>query len=200
MAWRLEGTYFENCNCDVPCPCATTGFMYAADNERCVVVFAFHVDSGEIEGVDVSGLNLAVVADAPGQMADGNWRVGVIMDERATQEQAEALGAVFSGQKGGPMGALAPLLGEQLGLETAAIDYSNGGVRHRVKLGDFGEIETEDFVPEGMTEPTRLSGVAHPVNSTVTVGRATKSKVNVFGIEFASEGKNAHAAPFAWSG
>ena len=200
MAWRLEGTYFENCNCDVACPCGASSFLVPADNERCVVILVFHVDSGEVEGVDVSGLSLAVVADAPGRMADGNWRVGVVMDSQASQEQAEALGAVFSGAKGGPMAALAPLMGEQLGLETAAIEYSNGGVKHRVKLGDFGEIETEDIVPDGMTEPTRLTGVGHPVSSTLTVARATKSRVSVFGIDFANEGKNAHAAPFSWSG
>jgi len=199
MAWRLEGTYFENCNCDVACPCGATSFLLPGDNERCVVILVFHVDSGEVEGVDVSGLSLAIVADAPGRMADGNWRVGVVMDEQASQEQAEALGAVFSGQKGGPMEALTPLMGEQLGLETAAIDYSNGGLTHRVRLGDFGEIETEDIVPEGMSEPTRLTGVGHPVSSTLTVARATKSQVNIFGIDFANEGKNAHAAPFSWS-
>ncbi len=109
MAWRLEGTYFENCNCDVACPCGATSFLLPGDNERCVVILVFHVDSGEVEGVDVSGLSLAIVADAPGRMADGNWRVGVVMDEQASQEQAEALGAVFSGQKGGPMEALTPL-------------------------------------------------------------------------------------------
>ncbi len=199
MAWHLEGTYFENCNCDVACPCGATSFLLPADNERCVFIFAFHVDSGDVEGVDVSGLSLAIVGDAPGRMFDGNWRVGVVMDERASQAQAEALGAVFSGQKGGPMAAFTPLMGEQLGVETAAIDYSNGGPTHRVKLGDFGEIETEDFVPEGMSEPTRLTGVGHPVNATLTVARATKSQVNIFGIDFANEGKNAHAAPFSWA-
>ena len=199
MAWRLDGTYFENCNCDVLCPCGASSFLLPADQERCRVVLVFHVDDGEIDGLDVSGLSLALLADTPGMMIEGNWRVGVFMDANASQQQAEALGAVFSGQKGGPMANFAPLIGEQLGMETAPIEYSNGGVKHRVKIGDFVELETEDIVPEGMSEPTKLVGITHPANTTLTVGRATKSRVNAFGLDFSSEGKNAHAAPFSWS-
>ena len=47
MAWRLEGTYFENCNCNVLCPCGASFFALPADNERCYVVLVFHVDSVE---------------------------------------------------------------------------------------------------------------------------------------------------------
>jgi hypothetical protein len=95
MPWRLEGTYFENCNCDMACPCTTSGLTAPADYDRCHVALAFHVDSGDVDGVDVSGLTVAVVADTPPLMSEGNWRVGVLMDAAASQEQAEALGAVF---------------------------------------------------------------------------------------------------------
>src|SRR2546427_9635264 len=119
MAWGLEGTSFDTGAGAVLCPCGGGGFTLPADNERCQVVFAIHVDSGEIEGTDVSGLSVIMVADAPGMMMDGNWRVGTIMDEQASPQQAQALGAVFSGQKGGPMADFAPLITEDLGVETA---------------------------------------------------------------------------------
>ncbi len=199
MAWRVEGTYFENCNCDVLCPCGASGLTLPADKERCRVLLAFHVDSGEIDGTDVSGLSLAVLADTPAQMSDGSWRVGVFMDAKATPEQAEALGAVFSGQKGGPMELFAPLIGEQLGVETAPIEYADDGFRHRVKIGDMVDLEIEDFVPEGRAEPTRLTGAFHPVNTTLTVARATRSRINAFGLDLSMEGKNGHAAPFSWA-
>ena len=115
MSWRLSGTYFENCNCNVTCPCAISGFSVPGDNERCIVLLAFHVDSGEIDGVDVSGLSYAVLADAPGMMAEGNWRVGLLMDAAASPEQAEALAAVASGQRGGAPAAFNPFIGELLG-------------------------------------------------------------------------------------
>jgi hypothetical protein len=199
MAWHLRGTYFENCNCDVVCPCNSSSLALPADNDRCVLVLAFHVEEGEVDGIDVSNLSLTLVADTPKQMTDGHWRVGVVMDDAATNEQARALRAVFSGEQGGPMAAFAPLFGEQLGLETVPIEYSNGGTTHRVKAGELFEIEVEDFVPHGSSEPTRLVGVVHPVNTTLTLARATRSRGSAFGVALSGRGKNGHAAPFAWS-
>jgi hypothetical protein len=118
-----------------------------ADYERCRVVLVFHVDAGTVENVDVSNLTVAVLADTPPLMADGNWRVGVFMDAAASQEQAEKLGAVFAGQLGGPMAMLAPLISEMLGVQTAPIDYVEDGRRHRVRIGDQVDITVEDFVP-----------------------------------------------------
>ncbi len=201
MAWRLEGTYFENCPCDMVCPCTTSGLTKPADAERCRVVLVFHVGSGEVDGVDVSGLTVAVLADTPPVMADGNWRVGVFMDESANEEQADKLGAVFSGQLGGPMEALSGLVGENLGVEVAPIEYEDDGRRHRVRIGEFAEIEIEDFVPpqtpEG--EVSKVTGVFHPANSTLTMAQATTSRVNAFGMEFSHAGKNGHSAPFSWA-
>jgi len=200
MGWRLKGTYFENCNCNVLCPCGASSLTMPADNARCLVVMAFNVTSGDVDGVDVAGLSLIFVADAPGQMTEGKWRYGVIQDAKASPKQAEALGAVFGGQKGGPMAVLAPLLGEPLGMQTARIEYSNGGTTHRVKAGDLVEMVVEDFVPQGMSEPTKLVGVGHPVNTTLTVARAKNSHFKCFGLDFSNAGKNGHAAPFSWSG
>ncbi len=202
MAWSLEGTYFENCPCDMVCPCTTSGLTMPADAERCQVVLVFHIDSGEVEGVDVSDLTVAMLADTPQVMADGDWRVGLFMDEAASQEQADKLSAVFSGQLGGPMELLSPLIGEMLGMETAPIEYVDDGRRHRVRIGEFVEIEVEDFVPpqtpEG--EVSKLTGVFHPANSTLTMAQATASRVNAFGLAFSNPGKNGHSAPFSWAG
>ena len=201
MAWRLEGTYFENCPCDMVCRCTTSGLTMPADTERCRVVFIFHVDSGEVDGTDVSGLTVGVLWDTPQVMAEGNWRIGLFMDEAASQEQAEKLGAVFSGQLGGPPEVLASLMGEMLGMVTAPIEYEDEGRRHRVRIGDFVEIEILDFVPpqtpEG--EVSKLTGVFHPANSTLTMAQATASRVSAFGLDLANVGKNGQYAPFSWS-
>jgi hypothetical protein len=201
MAWRLQGTYFENCSCDMVCPCTTSGLSMPADYERCRVVLVFHIDSGAVDDVDVSHLTLAVVADTPPVMADGNWRVGIFMDAAASREQAEQLGAVFAGQLGGPMAMLSPLIGEMLGIETAPIDYTDDGRRHRVSIGDAIDIEIEDFVPPMNPggEVSKLTGMFHPANSTLTIARATASRVNAFGLQFDNTGKNGHSAPFSWA-
>ena len=201
MAWRLEGTYFENCPCDMVCPCTTSALTMPANAERCRVVLIFHLDSGEVDGVDVSGLTVAVLADTPPVMAEGNWRVGMFMDAAASPEQAEKLGAVFSGQLGGPMEAFAGLIGENLGVEVAPMEYVDDGRRHRVQIGELAEIEIEDFVPPQIPEGevSKLTGIFHPVNSTLTIARATTSRFNAFGLEFSHEGKNGHSAPFSWA-
>lgn len=202
MAWRLDGTYFENCPCDMVCPCTTSGLTKPADAERCRVVFAFHVDTGDVEGVDVGDRTVVVVADAPRVMSEGNWRVGMVMDAAASPEQAAALGAVFSGQKGGPMAAVSPLITEMLGVESAAMEYVDDGIRHSLRAGDMVDIEIEDYIapqlrPDGPVE--MLSNMFNPANSTLTVASATRSRVSLFGMDFTHEGKNAHSAPFSWS-
>ena len=121
MAWKLEGTYFENCNCTFACPCSVTSLATAATQDRCTVVLAYHVARGQVDGVDVGGHNVAIVADAPAQMIQGNWRVGLIIDDKASKEQADKLASVFSGKMGGPMGAIAPLISELLGIDRASI-------------------------------------------------------------------------------
>ncbi len=201
MAWKIEGTYFENCNCDWVCPCSVTSFASPATGDRCRVILNYHVSKGDIDGVDVSGRSVSIVADAPKNMLDGNWRVGVIIDDKAGKEQADKLAGVFSGQMGGPPAGLAPLIGQVLGIERMPIDFRDNGHRHHIKIGRDIEIDIEDYTAQGMSEPTKLSGVAHPSNSTITVARPTASRVKVFGMDFdAGVGKSAFSAPFHWSG
>src|SRR5581483_1278668 len=106
MAWNVKGTYFESCSCETVCPC-TVDLAHGATYDRCRVVLVFNLKEGHVEGTDVGGLVVAMVADTPKVMADGNWRVGVFIDDRASDEQAERLTGVFSGQLGGPMAGLA---------------------------------------------------------------------------------------------
>ena len=199
MAFKIEGSYFESCSCEVVCPC-TASLALGADYDRCRATLVFHVERGEVDGVDVSGLTVAAVADTPKVMSDGNWRLGVFIDASASDQQAEKLGAVFSGALGGPMAALAPLVGENLGVERAQIEYRQDGLRHAVKIGDAVDIEVEDVVPFGAEngQPVKLSGVFHPAGSELTIARATRARVDAFGIEY--EGKAGFSnSKFAWA-
>lgn len=201
MGWRVEGTYFENCNCDMVCPCSTSGLTAPADQDRCNVALAFHVDSGLVDDVDVSGLTVVVVADTPALMSEGGWRIGMFMDAAASAEQAEALSKVFSGQSGGPMSGLGPLIGETLGSSTASIEYADDGMRHTVRVGDAINMVAEDFVsPLDQTgKGVRVSGVGFPAD-TLAAGTAVSASVDAFGLRWDNTGKNTFSAPFAWSG
>jgi hypothetical protein len=200
MAWSLEGTYFENCNCDAICPCTWSGLTERATHDRCMVVLNYHIDRGSIDGVDVSGLTFAIVADTPPVMLDGNWRVGVLLDDKATQQQAQGLGAVISGQKGGPPAMLSSLVGEMLGVQPLPVSYTADGRRHSVQWGNAVSMELEDFHAGPLQQPVRLENVFHPSNSTLTVGKSVRAQVSVFGIEFGQAGTSGASAPYAWSG
>ena len=99
------------------------------------------------------------------------------------------------------MAALAPLISEMLGMESATIDYVDDERRHSLRVGDLIDIEIEDFVPPQLPggEVERLTGMFHPANSTLTIAKANRSRVSAFGLSFANEGKNGHSAPFSWS-
>ena len=156
MAWRLDGTYFESCSCDAVCPCTWSALTAKATLDRCRALLAYHVDSGEIEGVDVSGLSFALFLDTPPVMSEGNWRVGVYLDDAASDSQAGQLGAVLSGQLGGPPAMLGPLIGEMLGVEKVPITYSDDGRGHHVRIGDAIDVGVEDFVALGGQDPVRV--------------------------------------------
>jgi hypothetical protein len=185
MSWKLDGSYFETCSCDTVCPC-TASLAFGATHDYCRVVLVFHVKRGEVEGTDVSGLTVAAVADTPKVMTEGNWRLGVFIDAAASDEQADKLGAVFSGALGGPMQALGPLVGESLGVERAPIEVQEDGVRHSVRIGDAVDFEIEDIVPFGSEsgEPAKLTGIFHPAGPDLTVAHATRSKIDAFGISY----------------
>ena len=103
MSWKLKGSYVETCSCDLICPCNAT-FDHGATYDFCRVVLVFNIREGEIEGTDIGGLKVAAIADTPKVMTDGNWRLGMFVDEHATDEQADKLTQVFGGQLGGPDG------------------------------------------------------------------------------------------------
>jgi hypothetical protein len=199
MSWKLAGSYIETCSCDVVCPC-TVSFALPATRDRCKVILVFHVESGEVEGTDVSGLTVAALADTPRVMSEGNWRLGVFIDAAASDEQAEKLGAVFSGALGGPMAALGPLIAENLGVERAPIEVRDDGLRHSVRIGDAVDFEIEDIVPLGVDtgRPVMLSGVGHPASSELNVANATRSNIDAFGIQYeASAGVS--TSQFSWA-
>jgi hypothetical protein len=200
VSWNITGSYFETCSCDVICPC-TASLSLGATRDRCNVTLIFNVKSGEVEGVDVSGLTVATVADTPKVMSDGDWRLGVVVDAAASDEQAEKLGGVFSGALGGPMEALGPLVGENLGMEWLPIEVDEDGLKHSVRIGDEIDFEIEDVVPFGVEngEPARITGIFHPAGSELTVSRATRSKINAFGIQY--EGRAGFStSEFSWAG
>ena len=199
MAWNLTGSYVETCSCELMCPC-NLSFDHGATYDFCRVTLAFNIRRGEVDGTDIAGRKVVLVADTPKVMTEGNWRLGVYIDDEASDDQFDKLVQVFGGQLGGPMAALGPLVGEMLGVERAAIEVSDDGLRHRVRVGDVIEFEIEDIVPFGVEtgQPVRFDGMFHPVGSNLTMAEAKRSRINAFGIQY--EGKTGlSTSDFSWA-
>jgi hypothetical protein len=199
MSWNLKGSYVETCSCELMCPC-NLSMDHGATYDYCRVTLAFNIKEGSVEGTDIAGRKVVIIADSPKVMTEGNWKLGVYIDDAASDEQFDKLAQVFSGQLGGPMEGLAPLIGEMLGVERAAIEIGDDGLTHTVRVGETIDFEIKDIVPFGVEtgEPIRFSGMFHPIGSDLTMAEAQRTKINAFGITY--EGKTGLSkAEFSWA-
>ncbi|HLX33076.1 MAG TPA: DUF1326 domain-containing protein [Gaiellaceae bacterium] len=199
MSWNLSGRYVETCSCELMCPCNLT-FDHGATYDYCRATLCFDIEQGEIEGTDVSGLKFVAIIDSPKVMTEGGWKLGAFVDANASEEQADKLVKVFTGQLGGPMEGIAPLVGEVLGVQPAAIEIDHDGVRHSVRVSDAIDFEIEDIVPFGVEDghTVRFDGAFHPVAPDLTMAEAKRSKIDAFGIEYEGKTGVSHAS-FAWA-
>jgi hypothetical protein len=199
MSWNLTGSYVETCSCELMCPC-NMSLDHGATYDFCRVTLVFDIRRGEVEGTDIAGRRVVLIADTPKVMTDGNWRLGLYVDDGASEDQFDQLVRVFGGQLGGPMGALTPLVGELLGVERAAIEVADDGLVHRVRVADTIDFEIEDIVPFGVEtgEPVRFQGMFHPVGSDLTMAEARRSRIDAFGISY--EGRTGLSkSEFSWA-
>src|SRR3954465_4347196 len=159
------------------CPCNLT-FTHGATYDFCRATLAFSIRQGEVDGTDVAGRRVVAIIDTPKVMTDGNWRLGMFVDDQASDEQFDKLVQVFGGQLGGPMAALAPLVGEVVGVARAAIEIRDDGLLHSVRVGDVIEFAVEDIVPFGKEngEPVRFDGMFHPAGSNLTTAAAPRAR------------------------
>ena len=188
MSWNLKGEYVETCSCELMCPC-NLSLDHGATYDYCRVTLVFDIREGEIEGTDVAGLKVAAIADTPKVMTQGNWKLGMFIDDSASEEQAGKLVQVFGGQLGGPMAAIAPMVGEMLGVERARIEVTDDGLRHSVRVGDAIDFEIEDIVPFGVEtgQPVKFDGMFHFAGSDLTMAEAKSSRIRMCRYSMSSE-------------
>jgi len=197
MSFSVEGDYFETCTCDVSCPCI---WLKPADRDACDVMFAWHVTAGQKDGVDLSGLNAVMAVHSPKQMTDGGWKVALYVDDRATPEQSEALGAVFSGGAGGHLAALGPLIGEVAGVAPASISFDRtDGSLHAEVAGVLSMEAAELKGMDGATSPVITNPLLGAITQPVTQAKA--GDVSYHGhwdVEYS--GTNSFVTDFAYEG
>lgn len=190
--YQFQGTLLEACNCDVLCPC---WIGEDPDNGTCQSVVAYHFDSGTIRGVDVTGLTLANVVYIPGNVLAGNWKAAMFVDERATDEQLEAIVDAFSGKLGGPLADLAQLIGEVLAVKRAPISHEIVEGRGTLTVGgDTVVAEMEPYRGADGSITTLQNSIFSTVpGSPAWVGKAQRFAVKLpeHGWTYEFEGRNA---------
>jgi hypothetical protein len=201
--WRLSGDYFENCNCDVVCPClvsASAPLTAQPSQGVCDIAFVFHIDKGNYGTVPLDGLNVAVIGHAPGAMADGNLTLAAYVDERADEPQTAALTAIFSGAEGGPMAAFAPLVGKHLGVKKVAIKYDIKGKTRSAQIPGIMHMAVEPL-PTMHSSGELWAAIGHPV-APDKLAFAVGLGGSIFtdhGMHWDNSGKNGQYAPISWS-
>jgi hypothetical protein len=173
MAYKLEGSILEVCDCNVLCPCWVGE---KPDNGTCQSALAYHFDRGTIDGLDVSGLTFAVNVFIPGNPLEGNWRAHLYVDERASPEQEAALLGVFTGKQGGPVADLAALVGEVVKVERAPIVFDVHEGKGTLRIGDTTEATMEPYRGPG-GKPTTL---VDSIYSTIPGSPAYVAKASTF--------------------
>jgi hypothetical protein len=197
MSRKLEGTYFESCNCEAACPCV---FLSKPTEDECGVLIAWHIDKGKFEDVALDGLNVAFAVRSPGHMAQVKWEAAVYLDQRADARQKDALTKIFAGQAGGHPARLASHVGKILGLASAAIDYQAKGKQGSLKIPNVAELSIEAIEGQGGAEVTVEN---HPLctgpgNPAVTA-RSKKLSSMDHGLSWEVPGKNGFYSPFRYA-
>ena len=201
-SWTIEGEYMETCNCEYLCPCIFSNMTAKPTEGDCKVAIAMRIDKGQKDGVTLDGLSFIVVMQSSGPMIDGNMKVGLIVDEAADEAQTKAIADIVTGAAGGPMEALAPLVGEVAGIEKRKISFEKSGSTYSVTAGELVDQSleaVESALPTG--GPIMLENAAHPVSTSLALAKATHSKFHAFGIDWddATGTRNGHFSSFSWA-
>ena len=199
ITWRIEGDYFEGCNCDSICPCI---FKDDPDEGYCNVTLAWHIQKGTYgDKTILDGLNVVALFHTPGNMLTGpKWDVALYIDERATKEQNDALVAIYSGQSGGFFAAASNLIGRILGVKPASIEFGVDGKRRWLRIGDLLDLQIEgtsgaDSNQESVIVNPAFSAVP---GSNLVIAKSSKYTYNDHGMQWDSSGKNGFYCKFKY--
>ena len=202
-SWQITGQYMETCNCAFLCPCIISNLAARPTEGDCKAAIALHIDKGAKDGIQLDGLSFVVMMHSPGAMGEGNITVGLIVDDSASDQQLEAISAIATGSSGGPMAALAPLVGKVAGVERRSIRFDADGLNYTVSAGDLLDQACEGIASAADSKQAiAIDNTAHPVNSRLSLAKATRSRLHAFGIDWddTTGTRNAHFAPFNWAG
>ncbi len=192
--WKLEGTYFESCNCDVACPCV---FLSPPTENDCTVIVGWHIENGNYGNVNLNGLNVAFGVKSPGNMSEVKWSVALYFDNKASEDQKNALTQIFSGQAGGHPAALVSFVGTVLGIKSVPIYFNQNGKKRSLKIENIADVEIEAIEGQGGSD---VQIESHPLciapGYPAVVAKSKKLNFKDYDFNLEISGKNGFYSPF----
>jgi hypothetical protein len=172
-----------------------------ATNDYCRANLAFKISEGVINEVNMDGVIFVMIVDTPPLMADGNWRVGVVVNDTVSDKQMEALGLLLSGDIGGPPAMLKGLIGEMLGIEKHPVSISQKGNDFHVQIGDSFDYSATIITNPMTGEPVKLVGMLHPAGNELKLANVHKlSTSSILGVDFVGgENLSGYQNEFSWA-
>jgi len=195
-AYVLDGTLLEACSCAGPCPCWVGD---DPDGGRCDSVNAYHIDHGQVRGIDVSNLSFVQVNQIPGNVLNGGWRAIFYVDDKATPAQREAILNVFGGKLGGPLADVASLVGERVAVHSVPIEHRVEDGKGTLRVGQVVEAEMAPYT-DANGRPTTIHDTVFSTipGSPAYLAKASQHHVNIpeYGMSWSFSGRNAIQGAF----
>lgn len=200
MAWSLKGELILNCNCTVFCPCVVSLGKHPPTEGYCQAWLGVRIDEGDADGEDLSGLNVGMVLDIPGNMGRGNWTAGAFIDERASDGAYAALVDIFSGQRRGTTGLFSMLVSSFLGAERAPVTFETEGKKRRLTVAKKIIGEIEPITGEDAEAEVKVVNTQYWMGPDITIASANQGRVRAFGRVWDFEGRSAEICQIDWRG
>jgi len=197
--WKIQGEYFESCNCEVLCPCLLSGSQARPTEGHCDVVLAFRIDKGNFGATDISGLNAAQALITPGPMSQGGGTLAVYVDSRASSEQRAALEAIFTGAAGGPPSLMMAMISKQMAPKAVEINFTMHGHERKLVIPGITEVTVKGIAGRGGKDVVWFENVGHPYSSRLAAAKATDSSYKDHSLDFQNSGRNGHFSGIDWT-
>jgi hypothetical protein len=194
--WKVEGKYFETCNCENICPCIllkdpTDGF--------CEAMIGWHIEKGHCNDVSLDGVKVGVWLHADDNLTKGNWKLALYVDEDASEDQFNAICSLWSGEGGGHLGVIAGLVGEVVSAKKAKITFESTANKKHLVIEGFGEYDM--YPMEGgngnnviVTDPPLCIAPGNPI----VVHESKNATYSDNGNTWNQSGKSGLASPFQY--
>jgi hypothetical protein len=198
MSWRIAGAYLESCNCEAICPCRMVDGVMGGRSTYgiCFGLLGWRIDNGRADGIDLSGLGVALAIRYDDDEPRSPWTIVLYVDERGTDDQRDALGDIFLRDRGGPHILSLPWVRKPrnvVAVRSARVDLDPSG--KVLEVGDVGAIRVSRLADDGHSVACGIPGFERVGNEYF----ADELRVEDDPFDWSLEGNCAYATTFEYA-